>query len=261
MRSFLGALLLVWVGASCKSEQPPSGEPVPGAGAADVRARTAEGAAPVTAPGEAATTRDCEALIKATRERSRATGQGRKPVCPGGICNAMRDMYECRMVLRDDPAFCQLVEPAVRANCVALYRFFHAARNAGPDTSWPGVLAEAIRDDCLNSFDGVPSADCERMVQAIRDQKPESCPTSPAPLHQMCSAVAASDPKRCSGDKDCEELAGRLALLKQGGGLKRIASESTRRDRIHARAALGIAGACDPEEEVFRKACAEFERP
>lgn len=167
----------------------------------------------------------------------------------------MRDMYECRMLQLDDVKRCQLLEPDVRSNCVALYTFWHAARSAGPHADWPKLLANGMRYDCINSFDGMPAAACDELVKAISATKPALCPTSPAPLKQMCSAVAAADPKLCNGDKDCAELARRLAILERGGGIKRVAKEGTRRDRIHAHATLGDKDACKPEMDAFHKAC------
>lgn len=218
--------------SACKSDQRSAGDPSPTASAGGT-----EGAS-------------CEALADRARQGKPAL------VRVGGPQHrALRDIYECHMLLKDDVALCDLVEPEVRANCVALYTFFHAARKAGAGASWPTILGDAIHEDCRNSFDEIPAQACEGMVRAIKAQQPKTCPDTPEPLRQLCSAIASADPKLCGGDSDCEELAGRLALLKDGGGLERVAKEGTRRDRIHARAVLGAKDACEPEIEPFLKTC------
>lgn len=170
---------------------------------------------------------------------------------------ALRDVYECRAVAADDLRLCDLVDDDVRLNCKARHHFFHDARTASTPEQWAGVMAGGLRDDCDNPANGIPKPLCEATEQAVREQDPSKCPDDPPPLRAMCQGIAAADPARCGDSPDCQELAGRLKMLKEGGGLARIEKEGTPRDRVSAAAALGRATACEPTAAEFKRICAE----
>jgi hypothetical protein len=138
--------------------------------------------------------------------------------------------------------------------------FFHEARRAADTANWPALLAPALREDCLSADGGAAETICTQIESAVSLQEPERCPQQSAGLYDLCVGLATSDPARCAADSlDCIELAGRLVLLRQGG-LKRVAESGTRRDRIHARAALGELDACQPVIDAFKRDCSAWEK-
>jgi len=172
------------------------------------------------------------------------------------LASVVRPIYECRMVERDAKELCDHVEPKLRRNCTARWMFHHAARRAPADADWPAMLAKGLHEDCMSADRGAATPICDQIEAAVRLQKPDQCPPQPEAIHRMCVGLASSDPDRCPAESpDCKELALRLSLLAEGG-LPVVAERGTERDRIHARAALGQPGACDPVIEKARNDCA-----
>lgn len=159
------------------------------------------------------------------------------------------------MVKADSPELCHRVMPtSVRENCLARYTFFHMARHATPPVSWPEIMGAGLRFDCLNPADEieVEPETCDWIAKRVSTQTPDDCP--PGMLHTMCVAIASSDPSLCEGDEDCEELAGRLRLLAEGG-LGKVAEVGTFRDRAVAAAAMGRSDACEQLVQAFEQKC------
>jgi len=169
----------------------------------------------------------------------------------------LRPVYECGVIDRDSDDACRWIEPSQLRNCRARWMFFHQARLTPNATNWPALIAPALREDCLSLDGGFAEGTCAAFEEAVRGQHPATCPveiTQPE-LQGMCVALASSDPQLCPpGSSDCAELAGRLQLLLQGG-LEKVATSGTVRDRTHARAALGQKGACENVFNTFVTAC------
>ena len=176
---------------------------------------------------------------------------------PEQIRSEFRAMCECRAVAEDSEVPCRWLDASQHRNCRARWMFFHAARKAGPSADWPAILAEGLHEDARADPD-FPEAIAVQLVEAVRLQQPDRCPREPADLLAACGALATSDPKRCPTEADdCRELAGRLALLREGG-LKRVAEAGTRRDARDARAALGEEGACESVFDAFIQRCEDW---
>jgi hypothetical protein len=117
-------------------------------------------------------------------------------------------------------------------------------------------MAAGIYEDCSNPYQGLPPASCERLAEAVRAKDRTSCAEMPEGVHDWCVALATSNPAACpNDDQDCRELASRLRMLEEGGGLSRVAREGTPRDRVVARAALHGLPACEPYVDDFAARC------
>ena len=169
---------------------------------------------------------------------------------------AARLVYECRVVESDDASACYHFPVETRANCIARHTFWHRARTRDVATPWERVMAAGIADECRNPTNHVSPATCARMVEAISAADPARCSSLDGALKPMCRGIAGADPSVCAGDRDCQALALRLQLLRQGG-LERVAQAGSEVDRAHAAAALGRPGACLPFIERLRSSCAE----
>jgi hypothetical protein len=177
---------------------------------------------------------------------------------PEELRSDFRAVCECRAVAEDSEVPCRWLDPSQLHNCRARWVFFHEARNAGPSPDWPAFLAAGLHEDTRADPD-FPEAIATQLADAVRLQHPDDCPHEPADLFVPCTALATGDPKRCPRDSDdCRELAGRLALLREGG-LKRVAESGTPRDRRDASAALGEPGACQPVFDAFVRRCENWD--
>jgi len=177
---------------------------------------------------------------------------------PEELRSDFRAVCECRAVAEDSEVPCRWLDPSQFHNCRARWMFFHAARTAGPSADWPALLAAGLHED-TRADPNFPEAIATKLADAVRLQRPDDCPHEPADLFVPCTALATSDPTRCPRDSDdCTELAGRLALLREGG-LKRVAESGTPRDRIDARAALGEPGACQATFDTFTRHCESWD--
>jgi hypothetical protein len=194
---------------------------------------------------------DCKQALDAplsTDARPRAADD-----LPEQLSSEFRAVCECRAVAEDSEVPCSWLDQAGLHNCRARWMFFHEARKAGA-SDWPAILAAGLRED-TRADPNFPEAIAKQLEDAVRLQHPDDCPKEPADLFAPCTALATGDAKRCPSDSDdCRELAGRLALLREGG-LKRLAESGTPRDRRDAQAALGEPGICEPVFDAFIKRC------
>jgi hypothetical protein len=176
------------------------------------------------------------------------------PSSSGDMWQHARTVYECRVVELDNPATCDQFPSDFRDNCRARYVFWHGARLRTPETPWQSVMADGIASDCRSPASGVPQAVCSAIVDAIRAGDSSRCSGITGMPGKMCRGLASANPAACDGNADCEELAQRLVLLRQGG-LDRVALDATEVDRAEAAAVLGRPNPCAPLIARLRSAC------